>query len=125
MIDLGLGGSGRSRPRAGYIPGNGRVTGGHQLALKLAEAGAAVGCIDIDEGRAVGIVGEIEAAGGKAAFPVIADMTDLAQVRRAIDDAVGELGGIDVCVDTDVARPGGTAPGTSPRKSGPGRSRTT
>jgi 3-oxoacyl-[acyl-carrier protein] reductase len=96
VIDLGLEGKRAVVSGAGYIPeraGHGRFS-----ALKLAEAGATVACIDIDEGRAHGIVGEIEAAGGKA-FAVLADMTDLEQVRRAIDEAVDRLGGIDVCVD--------------------------
>ena len=52
-----------------------RAGHGRFSALNLADAGATVACIDIDEGRAHGIVAEIEAAGGKA-FPVIADMTD-------------------------------------------------
>lgn len=96
MIDLGLEGKGAVVSGAGYMPeraGHGRIT-----SLKLAEAGATVACIDIDRGRAEGIVSEIEAKGGKA-FPVIADMTDRAQVQRAIDEAASGLGSIDACVD--------------------------
>lgn len=96
MIDLGLNGKRALVSGAGYIPtraGHGRFS-----ALNLAEAGATVACVDIDEGRAHGIVDEIVDAGGKA-FPVIADMTDRAQVTRALTDAVSEMGGIDVCVD--------------------------
>jgi len=96
VIDLGLTGKRAVVSGAGYIPtraGHGRLS-----SLKLAEAGATVACIDIDEGRAHGIVSEIESAGGKA-FPVIADMTDRAQAKRALDEAVAGLGGIDVCVD--------------------------
>lgn len=97
MIDLGLNGKRAIVSGAGYIPeraGHGRFT-----ALNLAAAGATVACVDIDEGRAQGIVDEIEAAGGKA-FPVIADMRVLAQVERAIDEAARGLGGgVDVAVD--------------------------
>ena len=96
MIDLRLNGKRAVVSGAGYIPtraGHGRLS-----ALNLADAGATVACIDIDEGRADGIVADIEAAGGKA-FPIIADMTDVAQVSRALDEAVAGLGGIDVCVD--------------------------
>ncbi len=96
MIDLGLSGKRAVVSGAGYRPeraGHGRMT-----ALKLADAGAAIACVDIDEGRAKGIVGEIQRAGGSA-FPVIADMTDRAQVQRALDEAIDGLGGIDVCVD--------------------------
>ena len=54
--------------------------------------------MDIDEGRAKGIVDEIHADGGQA-FPVIADMTVRSEVERAVAEAVGTMGGIDVCVD--------------------------
>jgi NAD(P)-dependent dehydrogenase (short-subunit alcohol dehydrogenase family) len=96
MIDLGLDGKGAVVSGAGYIPeraGHGRVT-----SLKLAEAGATVACVDIDRGRAEAIAAEVESSGGKA-FPVVADMTDPAQVQRAIDEAAAGLGSIDVCVD--------------------------
>src|ERR1700754_109226 len=97
MIDLGLTGKRAIVSGAGYIPeraGHGRFT-----ALTLAEAGATVACVDIDEGRANGIVAEIEKAGGRA-FPVIADMTEPAEVERAVAQAVRGLGGgVDVCVD--------------------------
>jgi NAD(P)-dependent dehydrogenase (short-subunit alcohol dehydrogenase family) len=96
MIDLGLNGKRAVVAGAGYIPG--RAGHGRKTSLRLAEAGATVACIDIDEGRANGIVAEIEAGGGKA-FPVLADMTDRAQVERALEEAVSELGGLDVCVD--------------------------
>jgi NAD(P)-dependent dehydrogenase (short-subunit alcohol dehydrogenase family) len=96
MIDLGLHAKRAVVSGAGYIPE--RAGHGRHSALKLAEAGATVACIDIDEGRAAGIVAEIEDAGGKA-FPVIADMTDRSQAQQAIDEAVSGLGGIDVCVD--------------------------
>jgi 3-oxoacyl-[acyl-carrier protein] reductase len=96
MVDLGLSGKRAVVSGAGYRPeraGHGRFS-----ALKLAAEGAAVACIDIDEGRARGIVAEIVDAGGKA-FAVVADMTDRAQVSRALDEVVDRLGGIDVCVD--------------------------
>jgi 3-oxoacyl-[acyl-carrier protein] reductase len=96
VIDLGLDGLRAVVSGAGYIPG--RAGHGRACSLKLAEAGATVACIDVDEVRARGIVAEIEAAGGKA-IPIVADMTDRAQVRRALAEAVDAIGGIDVCVD--------------------------
>jgi 3-oxoacyl-[acyl-carrier protein] reductase len=97
VIDLGLEGKRALVSGAGYIEeraGHGRFT-----SLKLAQAGATVACVDIDEGRAKAIVAEIEAAGGKA-FPVVADMTVRSEVRRAVDEAAQGLGGgIDVAVD--------------------------
>jgi len=96
MIDLGLTGRRAIVTGAGYIQeraGHGRYT-----ALQLASAGASVACVDIDAGRAERIVAEIAEAGGKA-FPVVADVRDRAQVTRAFDEAVAQLGGVDVCVD--------------------------
>jgi 3-oxoacyl-[acyl-carrier protein] reductase len=95
-IDLGLNSKRAVVSGAGYIPG--RAGHGRKTALRLAEAGATVACIDINEGRAAGIVEEIASAGGKA-FPVLADMTDSGQVARAFEEAIAVLGGIDVCVD--------------------------
>jgi NAD(P)-dependent dehydrogenase (short-subunit alcohol dehydrogenase family) len=96
MIDFGLAGKGAVVSGAGYIPE--RAGHGRSCARKLAEAGATVACIDIDQSRAEEIVAEIQADGG-AAFPVVADMTVLAQVQRATEEAVAALGSIDVCVD--------------------------
>lgn len=96
MIDLGLEGKRAVVSGAGYLPT--RAGHGRHTSLTLARAGATVACIDIDRGRAEGIAAEIEEEGGKA-FPVVADMTDRAQVERAVSEAVDLLGGIDVCVD--------------------------
>jgi 3-oxoacyl-[acyl-carrier protein] reductase len=96
MIGFGLEGKRAIVSGAGFIPE--RAGHGRQCSLKLAEAGAALACIDIDDGRARGIVAEIESIGGTA-FPVVADMTDREQVQRAVDEAAAGLGGIDVCVD--------------------------
>lgn len=96
MIDLGLRGKGAVVSGAGYIPE--RAGHGRCCARRLAEAGATVACIDIDRGRAEGIAREIREDGGQA-FPIVADMTVLTDVRRATDEAVDALGSIEVCVD--------------------------
>ena len=96
MIDFGLSGKRAVVSGAGYIPE--RAGHGWFTSLALAEAGASVACIDIDKQRANRIVGEIVGRGGNA-VPIVADMTDPAQVTRAIDEAVAALGGVDVCVD--------------------------
>lgn len=96
MIDLGLTGKGAVVSGAGYIPeraGHGRI-----CSLKLAEAGAAVACIDIDRGRAEGTASEIKDLGGQA-IPIVADMTVPEEVQRAVDEAAEGLGSIDACVD--------------------------
>jgi 3-oxoacyl-[acyl-carrier protein] reductase len=96
VIEFGLRGKRAVVSGAGYIAT--RAGHGRSSALILAEAGASVACIDIDDGRAHQVVGEIESAGG-VAYPVIADMTARLEVRRALDEVVDRLGGIDVCVD--------------------------
>ena len=93
---MDLQGKGAVVSGAGYIPeraGHGRVT-----ALKLADAGAAVACIDIDKGRAEAVAAEVESSGGKA-FPVTADMTDPDAGRTRHRRGSGRAGIIDVCVD--------------------------
>ncbi|OBH84024.1 3-oxoacyl-ACP reductase [Mycobacterium scrofulaceum] len=96
MIDLGLSGKRAVVSGAGYIPE--RAGHGWFTSLVLAEAGASVACIDIDEQRAEQVAGEIVSRGGTA-IPIVADMTEPEQVGRAIDDVEAALGGIDVCVD--------------------------
>ena len=96
MIDLGLTGKRAVVSGAGRIPG--RAGHGTKVAVTLAEAGASVVCIDLDEGRARATVELIEQAGGTG-YALAADMLDSSDVDRALDDAASMLGGIDVCVD--------------------------
>jgi len=96
MIDFGLRGKRAVVTGAGRIPE--RAGHGHFTALALAEAGAHVACVDIDAERAKGIAEEIRAAGGSA-VAIVADVRDRDQVRRAFDEAVAAIGGVDVCVD--------------------------
>jgi 3-oxoacyl-[acyl-carrier protein] reductase len=96
MIDLDLRGKGAVVSGAGWIKE--RAGHGRMCSLKLAEAGARLACIDIDRGRAHGVVDEVISTGGEA-FPVVADMTEPTQVQRALDEAADGLGSIDVCVD--------------------------
>ena len=96
MIDLGLDGARAIVVGAGFIPY--RAGHGRGSALRLAAAGAAVACVDMDEGRAGEIAAEIQAAGGKA-FPVVGDVRTQAEATRIIGEAVAGLGGVDVLVD--------------------------
>jgi hypothetical protein len=79
VVDLGLSGKRAVVSGAGYIP---ERAGHRRFTLVLAEVGAAVACIDIDEARAVGIADEITGAGGQG-IPIVADMTEPQQVRRS------------------------------------------
>jgi 3-oxoacyl-[acyl-carrier protein] reductase len=96
MISFELDGKRALVSGAGWIPE--RAGHGRASARKLAEAGATVACVDIDEGRGKAIVDEIHADGGQA-FAIIADMTVRGEVERAVAEAVQTMGGIDVCVD--------------------------
>jgi NAD(P)-dependent dehydrogenase (short-subunit alcohol dehydrogenase family) len=94
VIDLGL------TDKRAIVSGAGMKSAGHGRlsALRLAAAGANVACIDINEKRGRKVVDEIVSEGGDA-FLVMADMTDIDQVRRAVAEATERLGGIDVGVD--------------------------
>jgi NAD(P)-dependent dehydrogenase (short-subunit alcohol dehydrogenase family) len=70
----------------GAASGIGRAT-----ALRLAESGASVACLDVDE---QGLAATIEAAAGHS-IPVVADLTDPSSVTRAVERAAGEIGGLD------------------------------
>jgi 3-oxoacyl-[acyl-carrier protein] reductase len=96
MTEIGLVGKRALVAGAGYTPG--RAGHGKWSALKFAAAGATVACIDNNEDRGRGIVGQIEADGGKA-FLVMNDMTKSEQVDAAVREVVDTMGGIDVFVD--------------------------
>ena len=91
MVDLGL--SGKRALVAGAGRGIGRAT-----ALLLAEAGARVGCMEIDEGRRAAIVKEVEAAGAEA-VGLGGDLRQRADVEAAVASTVEAFGGIDVAID--------------------------
>lgn len=79
------------------------VTGGGQgigrvFALALAEAGAAVVVIDIND-RTGSLVAEEARATGVAAVFIHADVTDERQVTEAVARTVSELGGLDIAVN--------------------------
>ena len=70
----------------GAASGIGRAT-----AILLAERGAAVACLDVnDDGLA-----ETAAAIGERARPIHCDVTDLPAVERAVAEAAAGLGGLD------------------------------
>ena len=71
---------------------------GAEIARWLARAGAAVAVADVRAQQADAVVASIRRAGGTA-VPVIADCRDDQQVGRMVDEAVSELGGLDVAVN--------------------------
>jgi 2-deoxy-D-gluconate 3-dehydrogenase len=71
---------------------------GRAIALELARAGADVALGLRDRDHDGGLVAEIEAL-GRRAVALQMDVRDLAQSRAAVDEAVAELGGLDVFVN--------------------------
>lgn len=68
---------------------------GRAAALLLAREGAKVGALDSDAGDLKSVVAEIEGAGG-GAVALVADVSDAAQVRGAVERVAGEWGRVDV-----------------------------
>jgi len=77
---------------------------GRAIALALAEAGADVAVGLRDREQDAGVVAEIEAL-GRRALPLQMDMSDLAEVRRAIGDAAAHFGRLDLLVNNTGIAP--------------------
>lgn len=71
---------------------------GRAIALRLAQAGAAVGAADLDKERAAQVVREIEDGGGRAAGAAI-DVSVSASVRAMVDVVAKALGPADILVN--------------------------
>jgi NAD(P)-dependent dehydrogenase (short-subunit alcohol dehydrogenase family) len=69
---------------------------GEAIALALAEAGAAIGILDVSDGATV--VSKIEGAGGRAKF-LRCDVADFEQCRSAIMELETALGSVDILVN--------------------------
>ena len=72
---------------------------GRAIAVGLAEAGAAVGCVDLEGSDLAGSVAAIEDA-GRRAVAVAADVTDAASVGAAVDAVEAELGPLRLAVNS-------------------------
>ncbi|MFD0690855.1 SDR family oxidoreductase [Actinomadura fibrosa] len=92
--------------RAALVTGGGRGIGA-AIARRLARHGAdvAVTYVRAPE-RAAGVVGEIEAAGGRG-LAIAADAADPAAVVAAVDRAAAELGRLDILVNNAGIAPCG------------------
>jgi 3-oxoacyl-[acyl-carrier protein] reductase len=75
---------------------------GRAIALRLARAGARVGCLDVNEKALAGVVAEMGSIVGAepgGALPLVADVSSEAATTRAVDQAVASMGGLDVVVN--------------------------
>jgi dihydroanticapsin dehydrogenase len=68
---------------------------GRATAIRLAEEGARVMCVDVDDGAVAGVAADI----GDAAIAAAADVSDDARVRAYTDEAVARWGRLDVVVN--------------------------
>jgi NAD(P)-dependent dehydrogenase (short-subunit alcohol dehydrogenase family) len=71
---------------------------GRATAVRFASAGARVGLIARKQDRLAEVVQIIEAAGGEAKV-IVADVTEEADIERAVREAVEVFGGLDVLVN--------------------------
>lgn len=77
---------------------------GRAISVELAAAGAAVmGVALSDEAGLAAMAAEVEAAGGKAAFR-LADVTDPASARSAVDATLLRFGRLDILVNNAAIR---------------------
>lgn len=72
---------------------------GRAMAAGLAQAGAAVAVLDVNDEGAAGTASAIDAAGGEA-LALHCDVTDSTAVNEAAERIVGELGRVDVLVNS-------------------------
>ena len=98
-----------------FITGAGRGIG-RGIAEVLAEAGADVALNALTPKYVEGAAAEIAAASGRRVVPVIADVTKVDEVRRAVDAVLAAFGRIDVLVNglgDSIRKPLVTLPGNA------------
>lgn len=82
--------------------GNGRA-----ISVLSAREGARVACADLDRQAADGTVGQVEEEGGFA-LPLVADVSNPAEVERMVADAVARLGHLDgLVLNVGIGGPAG------------------
>jgi 3-oxoacyl-[acyl-carrier protein] reductase len=83
--------------RVAIVTGAGQNIG-RAIALRFVREGAAVAIVDRDQGRAERVCEEATAGGGRA-IAVVADVSQEADVERAVDRVVAELGDVHILVN--------------------------
>jgi 3-oxoacyl-[acyl-carrier protein] reductase len=89
---------GRYDGRVAVITGSAQGIG-FGIATRLAEEGASIAVVDLDEAAATAAAAKLPLVDGAKAIGVGADVSDAAAVEAAIDRVVSELGGIHVLVN--------------------------
>jgi NAD(P)-dependent dehydrogenase (short-subunit alcohol dehydrogenase family) len=93
-----VGQSGRFDGAAALVTGGAHGIG-RACAVRLADEGARVVVLDIDEGAALEVVSELAQLGDRPHLAVPMDVTDRSSVEHAIGRAASELGQIDTLVN--------------------------
>lgn len=88
--------------RTAIVTGSGRGIG-RAIALRLADAGAAVVVTDLAQDAVDAVVQEIVAAGGKA-HGRAADVSSSADIAKLVEAAVTTFGGVDILVNNAALR---------------------
>jgi len=94
--------AGRLEGRVAFVTAAGGAIAG-AIARLFAAEGAKVWCVDIKEETVVATVSDIETSSPGHGAACVADVSDEACVRKAIDDAVARFGKIDVVVNAAAA----------------------
>ena len=91
--------------KAVLMTGAGRGMG-REMSLALAEAGAKVAMIDIDEDVLMAAARDVEKAGGQGcALPIVCDVTAAEAAANALDEMLARFGRIDMLVNDAVVGP--------------------
>ena len=79
---------------------------GREMSLALAEAGARVAMIDIDEDVLRAAARDVEAAGGQGcALPIVCDVTGAQAAAETVDSVLSRFGRLDMLVNDAVVGP--------------------
>jgi meso-butanediol dehydrogenase / (S,S)-butanediol dehydrogenase / diacetyl reductase len=93
-----LGRGGRLHGAAAVVTGGAHGIG-RACALRIADEGARVAVLDLDEGAAQDVVSRLVQLGELPHVAVQVDVTDRSSVDRAVGRAAAELGGLDTLVN--------------------------
>ena len=77
---------------------------GTEFCHALAEYGASVAVVDIDDDAASTLADDIQAAHGVDALPVTCDVSDPDSVERMVDDVTGAFGEIDILLNNAATK---------------------
>ena len=105
-MDLGLKG------KTAIVTG-GSLGIGKAIALELAREGVSVGIVARSKDRLEAAAKELSAASGGKVIALPCDVTNKAQVEAAVAQAVSQLGGVDILVNSGSS-PGGSASAIGP-----------